>query len=184
MTTFFTADHHFNHANIIQYTNRPFSSVDEMNTELVRRWNDKVSKKDMVYHLGDFCLGGWEQAQGFLGELNGYIYFVLGGHDKNWAKPKNCLPGSKWDILPPLVVRKVDGVELVLCHYPLLSWEKSHYGSLHLHGHVHGTISRSGESGDVLLPPGASRGRRVDVGVDCWDFYPVTLKEIQEDSHG
>jgi calcineurin-like phosphoesterase family protein len=179
MTTWFTADHHFGHTNIIQYVNRPFETVDAMDVGLIQRWNERVSRKDTVYHLGDFCLGNWSVAQSYLGALNGYIYFVLGGHDKNWAKPKNCLPGSKWNILPPLTTRKIEGMEVVLCHYPLLSWEKSHYGSLHLHGHCHGTIARSGYSGDVLLPPGASNGRRVDVGVDCWNFYPVTLDEVR-----
>ena len=51
--TYFIADWHYGHENIISYDNRPFKTVDEMNTELIQRWNDKVRKGDLVYVLGD-----------------------------------------------------------------------------------------------------------------------------------
>jgi len=77
----FTADHHFNHANIIKYCNRPFSSVDEMNNELVRRWNEVIKPDDTVYHLGDFTLEGVETFYKFFMQLNGKILIIPGGHD-------------------------------------------------------------------------------------------------------
>jgi hypothetical protein len=57
MNTFFTADHHFNHKRIIEYSSRPFKDVDEMNEVLIRKWNEKIKPKDTVYHLGDFAFG-------------------------------------------------------------------------------------------------------------------------------
>ena len=53
---FFTSDHHFGHANIIQFSNRPFENVEAMNRAMIERWNEKVSPEDEVYHLGDFGL--------------------------------------------------------------------------------------------------------------------------------
>ena len=58
--TFFTSDTHFNHANVVQYDNRPFADEDEMTHELIQRWNGVVHPGDIVYHLGDFSLSGWD----------------------------------------------------------------------------------------------------------------------------
>jgi calcineurin-like phosphoesterase family protein len=53
---FFTADEHYGHANIIIYCNRPFTSVDEMDAEIIRRHNEMIGPKDVVIHAGDFTL--------------------------------------------------------------------------------------------------------------------------------
>ena len=54
---FFTSDTHFNHTNILQYCNRPFKIVDQMNETIITNWNNVVEPDDIVFHLGDFCLG-------------------------------------------------------------------------------------------------------------------------------
>ena len=54
---FFTGDLHFGHENVLAFDHRPFETVEEMDAELIRRWNHKVGKGDLVYVLGDFiCL--------------------------------------------------------------------------------------------------------------------------------
>ena len=63
MTIFFTSDTHFGHAKIIEYLNRPFATAEEMDEQLAVRWNEIVGEKDTVYHLGDFTLGGWQNAK-------------------------------------------------------------------------------------------------------------------------
>ena len=45
---FFTSDTHFGHENVIRFDGRPFASVEEMDAELIRRWNAKVGKGDLV----------------------------------------------------------------------------------------------------------------------------------------
>ena len=57
MNTFIIADTHFNHKNIIDYCNRPFTDADNMNTALIQNWNSVVKSDDIVYHLGDFAVG-------------------------------------------------------------------------------------------------------------------------------
>ena len=170
MTIWFTADHHFGHANIIGYTGRPFSSCEEMDEEMIRRWNIVVGRKDRVYHLGDFSLRSPAIAAVYWDRLAGHKFLVPGGHDRLPKEP------SQWpvEILPPLVTVNV-GRPIVLCHYPMLSWDRSHYGVAHFHGHCHGTIGKVTPRGDLQSPPGQKSGRRLDIGVDCWAFAPVSL---------
>lgn len=75
---FFTSDHHFGHTNIIKFCNRPFNSVDEMDNELIKKWNEKISKEDEVYHLGDFALSSNERFKEIADQLNGTSSFING----------------------------------------------------------------------------------------------------------
>lgn len=78
---FIIADTHFGHKNVIQFEaeHRPFSTIEEHDDELVRRWNDTVRKNDTVWHLGDVLFG--EAAFDTLARLNGVKRLVLGNHD-------------------------------------------------------------------------------------------------------
>jgi len=71
---FFTSDTHFNHVNIIKYCSRPFSSVEEMNREMIARWNSVVGPEDTVFHLGDFAMGYSTEWPSFLSQLNFKIF--------------------------------------------------------------------------------------------------------------
>lgn len=69
--TFFTSDTHFNHAKVIKYCARPFASVEEMNRELLSRWNAVVGPEDTIFHLGDFAMGKTSEWPGLRRQLNG-----------------------------------------------------------------------------------------------------------------
>ena len=79
----FTADTHFGHKNIIRYCQRPFVDVEEMNRALIENWNSVVSPDDLVFHLGDFSVGGAAEWTSLLNKLNGEIFLILGNHDMN-----------------------------------------------------------------------------------------------------
>ena len=81
MSVFFIADTHFGDGNILRYENRPFATVEEMDQELVRRWNQKVGEKDTVFHLGDVSAHSAEEDRQLLGQLHGKKVLVLGNHD-------------------------------------------------------------------------------------------------------
>lgn len=83
MKVYFTADLHLNHANIIKYAHRPFKNISHMNREIIKRWNKKVNKDDLVYHVGDFCFKGQTNARMFEEKLNGNIVHIFGNHDRN-----------------------------------------------------------------------------------------------------
>jgi calcineurin-like phosphoesterase family protein len=173
MKLWFTSDHHFGHENIIRYCKRPFANAAEMDAAMIDAWNTRVGGNDVVYHLGDFTLGDHVAFWKYYDQLAGDIHIVPGGHDKRWLKRvTNAL------LMPPLMTQNFSGHVLTLCHYPLQSWELSHYGAHHLHGHTHGTIGVVGASGDVQLPPGQRVGRRLDVSVDCHNFMPLSLDEV------
>lgn len=195
MTVWFTSDHHFDHGNIIKYANRPYQTREEMNADLIERWNEKVNPHDTVYHLGDFTLGGVKKARFFLSQLNGRIIVVPGGHDHQWVRftiPHKDNPDSPSmyfsnnkpiEFAPPLFTLEYEDKIIVLCHYPMLSWDKSHYGSWHLHGHIHSVDGYAFPSADRQLPPkskGGVNGLRLDVGVDAHNYYPISFDEVQE----
>lgn len=162
--TWITSDTHFGHDNIRRYCARPFASAEEMDAALISRWNSVVRTNDTIYHLGDFTLK--KSADEYLDRLNGRILFIPGSHDC-WLKKidLNKYMG-KLEILPLYQSIKVHGKRVILCHYPLASWEASSHGSLHFHGHSHGNME--------------SIPNRFDVGVDCNDFYPFNLEQLVE----
>jgi len=160
--TWITSDAHFGHERILEYCNRPFSSVDEMDDELIARWNAVVKSSDTIYHLGDFTLKKY--ADEYLDRLNGKILLIPGSHDY-WLKKVDLNKyKGKLDILPQLYSIKLFGKRVVMCHYPMASWEASFHGSIHFHGHSHGNMDQV--------------HNRVDVGVDCNNFYPFHLEKF------
>lgn len=166
MRTWFTADLHLGHANVIKYAERPFADVEEMNTELVRRWKAIVQPKDHVYLLGDFYFGPRGGAGPIIRDLPGVKYLVPGNHDKHSRKDGFFTLSFKW--VKDLAEISVEGQHIVLCHYALLTWNRMHYSSWMLHGHSHGSLKEN---------PNA---RRLDVGVDCWNYAPVSFEEIKD----
>lgn len=73
---YFTSDTHFYHKNIIAYCERPWHSVEEMNSALIKNWNKEVSKSDIVYHLGDIAFCSGDKLEAILNSLNGKIIHI------------------------------------------------------------------------------------------------------------
>lgn len=156
------SDTHFGHANIIKYCNRPFSSAQEMDETIIKNWNARIAVHDKVYHLGDFTLQ--KSANEYLDQLNGKILFIPGSHDYWLKKVDREKYHEKLEILPLYKSINVYGKKVILCHYPMASWEASYHGSLHFHGHSHGNSE--------TVP------HRFDVGVDVIGYSPVALIEL------
>jgi len=163
---FFTSDTHYGHANVIKYSNRPFQDVDEMNEMMIKNWNDVVRPGDLVYHLGDFAFTTLEKATEIARRLNGQKYLVFGNHDKRLRKERDFL--AQWVWAKDFAEIKVGDQKIVLCHYAMLVWNQSHRGAWNLHGHSHGNL------------PVDKHALRIDVGVDCWDYEPVSYDEIAD----
>lgn len=158
----FTADFHFNHANLLtKFVFRPFRDAAHMNSELIKRWNERVKPGDTVFHLGDFKLSSEGQnTHELLAALNGNKVLIQGNHD------------HRNSVNTPLKFCVIEqyGRQIVLAHRPedcdfymcLLGID------LGFCGHVHEKWKfRSGVNGDL-----------VNVGVDQWSFSPVDGKQI------
>ena len=78
---FMIADTHFGDDDIRQYEERPFQNTEEMDREMIRRWNETVTDHDLVYHLGDFCSRGEDRCRELLSQLKGHKFLVMGNHD-------------------------------------------------------------------------------------------------------
>ena len=190
MATWFTSDLHLGHANIIRYTHRPYADVDEMNRALVDRWNDRVGDGDLVWVLGDMCLGRLADSLPLVGLLRGEKWLVPGNHDR--VHPMHASSGAahrRWAdayddvfdrVLPahPEDLPRIDvgGHEVLLAHFPygsepdhrgrdLDAWRQPDDGVTPLLcGHVHQAWRR--------------RGRMVNVGVDVWSYAPAHEDEV------
>ena len=164
MTLFFTGDTHFGDHRTINIHGRPFASAAQMDEALVAAWNAVVGAGDEVWHLGDVARRAADVAP-LLERLHGTKHLVRGNND---PPATGDVPG--WASVQDYAELTVDGVALVLCHYPFRSWSGQHRRSVNLHGHSHGKLK-------PLL-------RQYDVGVDARGYRPVTLDDLLSSAPG
>jgi calcineurin-like phosphoesterase family protein len=158
---FFTADLHLGHKKLVADGLRPFQSIEEHNETIIERWNKKVNVYDTVYVLGDVV---WGREYQILERLKGNIFIIEGNHDRmnilRKAKADRIIEGYLSSYL-----LSYDKKYVWMSHYPHRSWNRSFHGSYHAYGHVHNTLPDYGLS--------------TDVGVDKWDFTPVSWEEFK-----
>lgn len=188
MVTWFTADAHFDHFNIIRYCGRPFADEAEMNLSIIERHNYVVAAQDTVWMLGDVSLS--VGALHWVGELSGHKILVPGNHDRCWAGrgPKATKAQQMYfdagfeqivDHPDPLLIA---GRQVLLDHFPYRNTDPTQpvadsrslerhvghrpvdEGSWLLHGHVHEKWQQ--------------KGRMINVGVDAWGGAPVSLETL------
>lgn len=203
---FFTSDTHFWHGNIIKYCNRPFlsqsdadflrfygnwsvpeakyhridhESIDLMNKNLVYNINKIVSKDDILIHAGDYGMYHYKdkdyyrRCRDIRDKINcDRIYFIRGNHDDK------CIDNLFQDV-HELWHTKINGVDFSICHYAMLTWDKSHKkdnGAINIYGHSHSEIE---QWADQIMP-----GRKsMDIGVDNINklfgcYRPISFNEI------
>lgn len=168
----FISDNHYYHFNVIKYSQRPFSSVEDMNEALIKNWNAVVKTNDEVWDLGDFSFGTYQQTCDVLKRLNGRHNFVMGNHDKVITKNKEALLKDKLlESVQDYKLLKYNGQKIVLFHYSLRVWDGSHHGSWCCWGHSHNNLEQP-------------YGKSIDVGVDSTvitsEYRPISFDEIKK----
>lgn len=161
MTIFYSSDHHFDHKNIIRFCKRPFNDVPHMNEMLIQYWNETVTPEDTVYYIGDFQFN--PDPDLFLSRLNGRKILIKGNHDFHHSK---IIESKHWAEVHDILHTSLDHTKVTLCHYAMRVWPSAHKGSLMLYGHSHNRLSGTSQS--------------CDVGVDAWNYRPVTMKELRK----
>lgn len=177
----FTADSHFGHKNIIKYCDRPYDSVEEMDRDLIENWNDLVDKEDEVYHLGDFSLD-FKITKQVVPLLNGKKHLICGNHDLCHSSNHGASAyfqrylEAGFASVQEESFLNISGQTVRLCHLPyfdtddidgrLPEHKPDNDGKWLLHGHVHLRWRQN--------------DRQINVGVDVWDYSPVSLKQIEE----
>jgi calcineurin-like phosphoesterase family protein len=168
------SDTHFNHANILNFTDysgnkvRPFASVEEMNETMIERWNEVVKPGDKIYHLGDVFFGSKDWIENNWSRLNGKKRLIVGNHDD--------IPY----IVGQRMFEKVDmwrmftEFNILLTHVPVHNstlYEKRFKKSdamlpmKNVHGHIHSNASPVGPYHCVC--------------VEQIDYRPINIEELR-----
>lgn len=161
---YFSSDHHFNHANVIKYDNRPFKSVEEMNKKLIFNHNQMVKKEDLCFFLGDICLrsgkeGGKSHYLDFLLQLTGRITLIQGNHCKRNGVTGGLQSASMY----------LSGINIFLVHDPIYATTKY---DLVLHGHTH-SMNKA-----MILKESGKETLLVNVGINAWEYRPIEWEKI------
>lgn len=188
---YLTSDTHFGHSNIVKGTSqwensgkrvRNFNTLEEHNQTLVDNINQLVKEDDILYHLGDWSFGGFKNIMEFRQQLRcKNIHLIFGNHDHHIENNKEGIQ-SAFKSVQYYKELKVYNQHLILCHYAMRVWNKSHKGSIMLYGHSHGSL-------DTLQPEFTSptwigdeyfikNYKTMDIGVDTNNLYPYHLDEI------
>lgn len=185
MNIYITSDTHAYHKNAIKWDKRKrfntqthlvdseydrkvfYQDTLSMNEEIISNWNSVIKKNDLVYHLGDVSFAKPSTTREFLERLNGNIFLIVGNHDKmkDIRKYSDLLVGVEYykEIKHQYENKNY---HIVMMHYPIESWNRKHYGSIHCFGHTHGKLKKD--------------NRSIDVGLDTEfaNFKPILLNDI------
>ena len=164
---FFVADWHLGHANLVyKFGERPFKTLEEHDRTIIDNHNSRVGPKDDVYVLGDVCFAGKKTFLRYLDGINGRLHLIRGNHDRRLnAELKKRFVWEK--DLHTLKIKKDRVYKIVLCHYPMRSWDGSSRGSWMLHGHDHGKL---GEDPRLLS---------FCVSINTIGYFPLSFSQVK-----
>ena len=176
-----TSDTHFNHTNIIKYTNRPFENTKIMDETIINNWNSVVDENDIVWHLGDFAFGDttvdangkrrnrFDVIREYLPQLNGKINLVLGNHDRRMGKS----PSEDIKLYMDLGFNKVYDMPVIFNDFFILShepkWISNGDAYVNIFGHVHNQEMYKTISSNSIC-----------VCVERWNYTPISWDTIIE----
>jgi calcineurin-like phosphoesterase family protein len=166
MKTWITSDLHWGHRNIMNFCPESRARFNNdlayMNEAMVTEWNELIEPEDLVYVLGDVAFMSGSDAAKIVNRLNGTKILVEGNHDRKALKDVH-FRGAFKEVHKYLDITYA-GTKVVMLHYPIAEWDQMHRGSVHFHGHLHGSIS------------GMEKYRCRDMGMDATGAIAITME--------
>jgi calcineurin-like phosphoesterase family protein len=159
MTRFVTSDHHFQHANIMDYCDRPFEKLDDMHDVMRERWAAVVNPRDVIVYGGDIAMGTGEEIIEIVTSLPGEVVYLLGNHDDSLDPESAPFP-----VVESLVIQN-DGYRFWYTHRP--DTVPDAWTEWVLHGHTH--------NDDPFIHYDT---RRVNVSVENTQYAPVSVPAV------
>lgn len=151
---YFTSDTHHKHKRICELTDRKnITTAENHENWLIDLINSRVTKDDQLYMLGDISFSRkYEEVESFYKRINAQKFVIKGNHDDRKILTKlveNGVIVAWYDYKEKTVTFEDKDYHLVMFHFPIASWHKQHFGSIHLHGHTHGSYQGEGKILDI-----------------------------------
>lgn len=169
----YISDSHLGHKNAIEFDNRPFADVEEMDALMIEYWNMAVQKDDEVYIIGDFCYRSNKGPVWYLQRLSGIKHLIVGNHDAKTLKYPGAL--DHFESVEHIKHVRDDGKDIVLCHYPIAEWSGYYRGAWHIYGHIHGKLNEA-----CLFM--REKKRALNAAACINGYRPVTMDELIENN--
>ncbi len=174
---YFSSDWHLGHANILKYDKRNFKNIVEHDNYILKNMLKTLKAGDSLFYGGDWAFCSVSQAEGYMATLASIginLFFIKGNHDKrdtiNLYKKYGTFLGEQKS-----VIVQWEGKEypIVMNHYAMRVWDRSHHGVYHLYGHSHDSLDKNGQEW----------GRSMDCGIMTalrlkGDYLPFSFPEI------
>lgn len=172
---YYISDTHLGDLRVFNKCSRPFAGLDELESEIIRRWNKKVNSDDVVYVLGDIAEDNYTKAINIYKELNGIKHLIIGNHDLKMQKEieESCV----FETVEFMKLIDDNGRKVCLCHYPLMDWMEFSRGGYHVYGHIHNKTSKN-DPAYTQIKEYYKDKLAFNAGVDVTNFEPVTLDEM------
>src|SRR5574344_1283894 len=168
MAVFFTSDLHFGHENLCRGLRN--MSAQESDALIIKNWNKVITKRDVVYIVGDFVMEKPKEVEYYLKQLKGIKYLIGGNHDDRQC----CMEFSRLGV-PVMGMAKYKGY--IITHAPVVMEEVKNYaGNIHGHMHVPGVMDGLGEYKGYEL----DKKYYFNVNVEFNNYTPVPFEFINE----
>lgn len=177
---FYIADTHYGHKNVMAFDGRPFNTTEEHDNALTNNWNEVVGFNDDVYILGDFSWYSSTKSIEILKGLNGTKHLIVGNHDGRMLKNPDARKEFA-EVVPYKEIKVNDSVQLVLCHYPIPTFNGHFRNWVHFYGHVHTTFEYDMIEDfrrDMIARGNPCRMYNIGAMMPWMNFTPRTFDEI------
>lgn len=173
---YYISDIHFKDRSIFDKCSRPFISLNNMESAIISKWNEKVKDDDIVYVLGDIATDYDASSIEVFRKLNGHKHLIVGNHDHLILE----------DIKNSKIFETVKFIDLIMdnnrkvciCHYPLMDWMEFNREGILVYGHIHNKTPENGHAYKLMKDYYANLPA-YNCGVDVCDFEPRTLDELK-----